>query len=203
MQKRASEAGRTFRTAEPVPVDSECNDNRILPWSCWTPAAGRRRVSLKKLVGLVQEMLDPVADLISDVAWASYCLTLKDCLWNRHLHEYARTRSGLCPTGARERSLLDRAQAEALASLSGTGIVPREISRTWKPSAPLALITLTPGESGILNQSWARKRARNRGLWTFGASELGILLGEVGFANDRAPCYGWPLVSRAQRASAA
>ena len=89
----------------------------------------------------------------------------------------------------------------ALHLFRDTPLALREIGRTMKEGAPLAVTTLVTGKKGILRFASIRRHAeQHHGTRVFEIDELDQYLSKVGFGRFESKMYGSLLLFRAQRA---
>lgn len=89
----------------------------------------------------------------------------------------------------------------ALHLFRDTLLALREIGRTMKEGAPLAVTTLVTGKKGILRFRPIRRHAKQRhGTHVFETHELEQYLSKVGFERFESRMYGSLLLFRAQKA---
>jgi ubiquinone/menaquinone biosynthesis C-methylase UbiE/uncharacterized protein YbaR (Trm112 family) len=199
---------------------------RIYETKLWYPvvlnlSAGWGRISLPQLTSLIREMVASVTGLVLDVACGPGT-------FGRRIATSSRKVYGIdISTGMLERGIayaqreqitnmrFARAQVEALpfghavfdaAICSGslhlfqdTVLALREIGRTLKPGARLAIVTFTAGNAGILRFTPVLNLARKKGLRTFEIPELQGILTEAGFNNYRPSTYGSVLICCVQK----
>ena len=199
---------------------------RIYETKLWYPVvlnlvAGWGRISLPQLTGLIREMVASVTGLVLDVACGPGT-------FGRRIATSSRKVYGIdISTGMLERGTayaqreqvtnmrFARAQVEALpfghaifdaAICSGslhlfqdTVLALREIGRTLKPGARLAIVTFTAGNAGFLRFAPVLNLVRKKGLRTFEIPELQGILIEAGFNNYRPTTYGSVLICFAQK----
>jgi SAM-dependent methyltransferase len=199
---------------------------RIYETRFWYPVVlnlvvGWGQASMPGIVGLVKEMLGLVSGLILDVACGPGT-------YGRRLADPSRMIYGIdVSQGMLEQGMVfaqreqvmniafARAKVENLpfgdrvfdgAVCSGSlhlfpdaGLALREIRRTLKPGAPLAIITFTPGKTGLLRFRRFRERACKKGLRVFQVAELAEILALAGFSDVSPTTFGSGLACRAIR----
>jgi ubiquinone/menaquinone biosynthesis C-methylase UbiE/uncharacterized protein YbaR (Trm112 family) len=184
-------------------------------------AAGKGSTSLRQLIAMIQETIAPVAGYVLDVACGPGT-------FGRRVADGSRKVYGIdISTGMLKRGVIlarrehvtnirfARAQVEALpfgnetfdaAICSGslhlfadTALALREIGRTLKSGAPLAIVTVTAGPVGFLRFRRVINYMGRRGLRVFEVPALERKLGEAGFENFRSTTHGSLLTVRAQK----
>jgi len=81
-----------------------------------------------------------------------------------------------------------------------TGRALREIARTARSGAPLAVVTFMPGPRGLLKYRWAQRRLRERrGFHVFEIPEMAAYLQQAGFTDYAPQTLGSLLVYSARR----
>jgi ubiquinone/menaquinone biosynthesis C-methylase UbiE/uncharacterized protein YbaR (Trm112 family) len=199
---------------------------RIYDWKPAYPLAVRIyagwRVSHARILRLLEEMMAGVAGLILDAACGPG--TLGRRLANGHREIYGVDMSwGMLRQGAilaaQERKYgvhFARALAEALPFLDGCfdGALAgaalhlladplqalREMSRTLKPGAPLAVTTVIAGETGLFKYPAFREHMEKaHGLHTFTIPELARLTAQAGFQDFQPHVFGSLVAFRARR----
>jgi SAM-dependent methyltransferase len=184
-------------------------------------ATGKGSMSLPALIAQVQGIIGPVAGYVLDVACGPGT-------FGRRVANNLRKVYGIdISTGMLERGVIlarrehvtnirfARAQVEALpfgnerfdavicsGSLhlfSYTALALREIGRTLKSGAPLAIVTVTTGPAGLLRVRRVINYLGRRGLHVFEVPALERTLAEAGFENCRSTISGSLLTVRAQK----
>ena len=198
---------------------------RVYESKLWYPVVLRlfagRQLSFAGLISLVQEMVGPGNGVVLDVACGPGTYGRRIASPSRRVYGIDIS-SGMLEQGAsyaRREGISNmqfaRAQVEALpfhdavfdaAICSGSlhlfqdaSRALTEIGRTLKCGAPLAIITVTAGKSGLLRFPRVLQRARKSGGHVFSVSELEHLLGENGFAGCKSSVYGSLLACRAEK----
>jgi SAM-dependent methyltransferase len=199
---------------------------RIYETKLWYPvvlrlAAGKGTMTLPDLIAWVKEIIGPLSGHVLDVACGPGT-------FGRHIATSSRRVYGIdISTGMLKRAVIlargeqvttmsfARAQAETLpfenktfdaAICCGslhlfvdTVLTLREISRTLKPGAPLAIITVTSGSAGLLRFRRILNYGRRQGLRVFDVPALEQILGEAGFESCHSKTSGSLLTVRAEK----
>ncbi|HKW56063.1 MAG TPA: methyltransferase domain-containing protein [Candidatus Acidoferrum sp.] len=197
---------------------------RIYETKLWYPlvlnlAAGWGRTSLARLITLVQQMVGQVRGPVLDVACGPGTFGRPVAAPSRNVFAIDLSQ-GMLERGmgyARREHVTDihfaRALVEALPFGGGVFhaaiccgslhlfedpvLALREIGRTLKAGASVAILTFTAGNSGILRFSTILRHANKNGLRVFELRELGQMLAEAGFENYQPTTYGSVLAARA------
>jgi len=89
--------------------------------------------------------------------------------------------------------------AGSLNHFSDTVLALREIGRTMKAGAPLAVMCFAAGSKGLFKYRSLRERAEKRGGHIFELPDLGRYVAEAGFEDFRPHAYGSVLVFSARK----
>ncbi len=199
---------------------------RIYETKLWYPLVinlygGMGSTSLEELVRKVAEIVDIEKGLILDVACGpgtlgrriashskavygidvSMGMLLKGIAYIKWDHianaNFARSKAETLPF---QDALFDAAICGgALHLFADTALTLREIGRTMKDGAPLAVTTFVAGDKGIVRFHRVRKRLQERGVHVFEIAELEKYLVEAGFESFRSQVYGSLLVFSARK----
>jgi SAM-dependent methyltransferase len=190
---------------------------RIYETKLWYPivlnlAAGWGRTSLARLISLIEEMAGSITGAVLDVACGPGTYGRRVATQSRKVYGID-VSQGMLERGvayAEREHVTDmrfaRALVEALPFRSAvfdaaiccgslhlfenTDLALREIGRTLKPGAPLAVVTLIAGRTGLLRFRTVRNYAKKKGLRVFEIRELERMLGEAGFENYCPTTFG-------------
>ncbi|MGB9234393.1 MAG: methyltransferase domain-containing protein [Terriglobales bacterium] len=89
--------------------------------------------------------------------------------------------------------------AGSLNHFSDTVLALREINRTMKVGAPLAVMCFALINSGIIRYKWIRDKAEKGGGHIYSVADLERFVGEAGFEDFRPKAYGSVLVFSARK----
>ncbi len=165
----------------------EMEEGLILDVACGPGTLGRRIASLSKTVYGVDVSMGMLRQGITYVK--------RDHISNVH---FARARAEALPF---QDALFDAALCGSALHLFGDPVlVLREIDRTMKKGAPLAVTTFVGGDKGLLRFRRVRERLQQkRGVRVFKLPELEQYLAETGFEDFRPQVYGSILVFSARK----
>jgi ubiquinone/menaquinone biosynthesis C-methylase UbiE len=220
-----SDANRVVRNVDRVDRVARVYESRWWYPLVLTVYAGWRKTSLPEIVRVAGEMVRTDGRLILDAACGPATLGRRIVSPTQALYgadiSLGMLRAG--QTFAQRERLTNvhfaRARVEALpfrpltfdAAICGgslhlfpdTVAALREIGRTMKPGAPLAVTTFVAGSGGILRFRRVREHVRSgHGLYVFELPELESCLAQAGFAGFAPRLFGSFVVFRAVRRGA-
>jgi len=156
-------------------------DGAILDVACGPGTYGRRIASASKTVYGI--------DASMSMLRRGACYVERDCIPNVH---FARAKVEALPFQA---GLFDAAIcAGSLNHFSDTVLALREINRTMKPGAPLAMMCFVISNRGLLKYKFLRERAESGGGHIFALPDLDRYVAEAGFEGFRVHAHGAVLV---------